>query len=160
MVTKCLRISVALCLAVVLAGCAHIPNQFREDGPAVSASWESPTSADLKDRATAVESYSREWDLATVYPESGAVTHWPLYFEDPFADKGHGRTDETHPFDVHRLGWEDYVAFPYCLARHTANWLFLPVSAVVTPPWTLMESDGQLSKQLLGYDHDATRAGK
>jgi hypothetical protein len=34
----------------------------------------------------------------------------------------------------------------------------LPVSAVVTPPCMLMESDGQLSRQALGYDHDATRA--
>lgn len=30
--------------------------------------------------------------------------------------------------------------------------------AAVTPLWALMESDGNLSKQLFGYDHDATRA--
>jgi hypothetical protein len=32
-----------------------------------------------------------------------------------------------------------------------------PVSAVVTPPFTLMGSDGVLSRQALGYDHDAER---
>lgn len=33
--------------------------------------------------------------------------------------------------------------------------MLLPASAVVTPPWTVMVSDGQISRQLLGYDHDA-----
>lgn len=157
---RCLVVFMSCCLSILLSGCAHIPNQFREDGPSVSAEWDSPTAADVKSRTAAAESNCRDWELATVSVESGAVTHWPLYFEDPFVDKGHGRTDETHPFDVHRLGWEDYLALPYCLARHTANWLLLPASAVVTPPWTLMESDGRLSRQLLGYDHDATRASE
>jgi hypothetical protein len=73
--------------------------------------------------------------------------HGPLYFEDPFEDKG-----TTYE---HRLGWEDWFAMPYSYARYTLNWLALPVSMIVTPPWTAMESDGRLSKQLLGYDHDA-----
>ena len=153
-----LQIGVACSLVLLLAGCAHVPNQFRDDGPAVTAQWDSPTALDVKERGQPAEPSNRGWETITVAAESGAVTHWPLYFEDPFEDKGHGRTDETHPGDVYRLGWEDYVAFPYGLARYTANWLFLPVSAVVTPPWTLMESDGRLSRQALGYDHDATRA--
>lgn len=147
-----------LVLVVVLAGCAHVPNQFREDGPSVGVNLDSPTVQDVKSRVSPAEQSCRGWQVQTVSAESGAVTHWPLYFEDPFEDKGHGRTDETHPGDVYRLGWEDYLAMPYGLARFTANWLMLPVSAVVTPPWTLMESDGKLSRQLLGYDHDATRA--
>ena len=126
----------------------------------MTADRDSPTAADVKARVGLAEPRHRDWEVRTVSAERGAVTHWPLYFEDPFEDKGHGRTDQTHPHDVHRLGWEDYVAFPYCFARFTANWLFLPVSAVVTPPWTLMESDGELSQQALGYDHDATRAGQ
>jgi hypothetical protein len=36
----------------------------------------------------------------------------------------------------------------------------MPVSLIVTPPWTVMESDGELSEQALGYDHDAQPAGK
>ncbi len=89
---------------------------------------------------------------------SGVVEHGPLYFEDPFVDKGAGRTEQTDPGNVYRLGWEDWVALPYGYARHVLNLVALPVSAVVTPPWTRMESDGHLSRQILGYDHDATPA--
>ncbi len=142
-------------LVALVAGCAHVPNQFRETGPAVSADWDSPSAADILARYAPSEPRRRDWPVQTVAARSGAIAHWPLYFEDPFEDKGDGRTDETHARDVHRLGWEDYMAFPYCFARFTANWLMLPVSALVTPPWTVMESDGHLSRQLLGYDHDA-----
>lgn len=153
--TTCLA---AVAAAVCLGGCAHSPNQFVEDGPSVFVSWNSPTADDVLEHTPPAEPRQRDWEPKTVTMRSGAVTHWPLYFEDPFVDKGDGRTDETHPGNVHRLGWEDLVAVPYGLARHTVNWLFLPVSAIVTPPWTLMVSDGRLSKQALGYDHDATRA--
>ena len=90
-----------------------------------------------------------EWPPLTYGPASGIVTHWPLYFEDPFVDKGAGRTDCTNPRNVYRLGWEDFVAAPYGLGRHIVNWMFLPASAVVTPPWTVMASDGKLSRRWL-----------
>jgi hypothetical protein len=138
-------------------GCTYVPNQFREDGPAVRAQEDSPTTADVKARYAAAEPRQRGWGGTTVCAESGAVAHLPLYFEDPFEDKGHGRTDETDPHNVYRGGWEDYFAMGYCYARFTGNWLLLPASAIVTTPWTIMESDGKLSRQLLGYDHDAER---
>ncbi|MCK4343432.1 MAG: hypothetical protein KAY37_17095 [Phycisphaerae bacterium] len=136
-------------------GCALTPNYYREDGPSVTAAWDSPTAADVKARYEPLEPRHRAWGAMTVACESGAVAHYPLYFEDPFEDKGHGRTDATQPHNVYRLGWEDWLAIPYGISRFTANWLLLPVSAVVTPPGTVMESDGRLSRQLLGYDHDA-----
>lgn len=124
----------------------------------MSAEWDSPTAQSVKNRVQPpTEQPHRDWRTTYVAAESGAIQHEPLYFEDPFEDKGDGRTDQTDPHNVYRLGWEDYVAFPYCFARYTANWLLLPVSAIVTPPWTTMESDGELSRQLLGYDHDAER---
>ncbi len=123
--------------------------------PSTTASWDSPTAADVKARYAAAEPTNRGWQPTTVAPESGIVSHLPLYMEDPFEDKGHGRTDETHPHDVYRGGWEDYVAIPYGFSRFPGNWLMFPVSAVVTTPWTIMESDSYLSRQLLGYDHDA-----
>jgi len=154
---KPVAVGLAAALVLLLAGgCRHVPNQFREDGPAVSTNWETPTSADVKTRVAPAEPRSRGWPTVTVSPARGAVQHEPVYFEDPFADKGDGRTDQTDPGNVHRLGWEDYLAMPYCLGRHILNWMFLPLSAVVTPPWTVMESDGVLSRQLLGYDHDTT----
>ena len=133
----------------LLSGCAHVPNQWREDGPSTVMDWDSPTAADVYARFEPAVQLQRDWPRIEVAAESGAVTHWPLYFEDPFEDKGAGRAE-------YRLGWEDYLAMPYGYARFTLNWLLLPVSAVVTPPWTLMESDGVLSRQRLGYDHDAT----
>ncbi len=147
-------------VGLVVAGCAHLPNHYRETGPATVEPWSSPTTADIYERFESAELRHRDWGAMTVCAESGAVVHWPLYFEDPFVDKGDGRPDETDPHNVYRLGWEDWVAFPYGISRFTANWLLLPVSAIVTPPWTLMESDGELSQQLAWYDHDARRLGR
>ncbi len=82
------------------------------------------------------------------HAESGTVTHGPLYFEDPFEDKG----SEDGQF-----AWtgEDYLQIFYWRGRFLLNGIAFPVSAVVTPPWTVMCSDGRLSRQALGYDHDA-----
>lgn len=140
------------------AGCQIAPNFYREDGPSVTMQWETPTTADVKARFESAPARDRGWEPAVVSAESGVVEHYPIYFEDPFVVKGHGRTDATHPHNVYRQGWEDWVAFPYGLSRFTLNWLLLPVSAVVTPPWTVMESDGEVSEQFLGPDHDATPA--
>lgn len=150
----------ALGIGVMAAGCAHVPNQFKETGPATTERLLTPSAAAILEGYASAGAGTRGWEPLRYSAMDGTVTHWPLYFEDPFEDKGHGRTDETHPKNVYRLGWEDYVAMPYGLARYTLNWLFLPVSAVVTPPWTLMESDGVLSRQMLGYDHDAIPASR
>lgn len=136
------------------AGCAATPNQWREDGPAATQTWSSPTVAAIESQYEPAEQRHRQWREMTVADAGGAVTHWPLYFEDPFVDKSHGRTGKNK----YHLGWEDFVAGPYGYARHTLNWMFWPVSGIVTPPWRLMESDGELSEQALGYDHDAERS--
>lgn len=156
MLAKATTLSAALILVSTL-GCAHVPNHYRESGPSTTMQWESPTATDVKARFKPAEPRGRDWTTATVCTQSGVVSHWPLYFEDPFEDKGHGRTDATDPHNVYHLGWEDWVAVPYGISRFTLNWLMLPVSAVVTPPCTVMESDGVISKQLVWYDHDATR---
>lgn len=137
--------------AACMWGCAHVPNQWVEDGPATKESWETPTSRDLTMKYQPAEQRRHLGEPLSVSAERGAVDHGPLYLEDPFADKGHGREGSN----VYYIGWEDYVALPYCFARYTLNWLALPVSMVVTPPWTVMESDGEISKQILWYDHDA-----
>lgn len=151
-------VSLSLLVLSFSSGCAIGVNHFKEDGPSTTMNWDSPTTADVRARFAEAPPRERGWEATTVAAESGGVYHYPLYFEDPFVDKGHGRTDETHPHDVYRGGWEDYVALPYCPARFVGNVLLFPASVVVTPPWTIMESDGRLSKQLLGYDHDATPA--
>jgi hypothetical protein len=132
---------------------------FREDGPATTTPLDSPTAADIKAHYAEAPIVHRPWPPMDVEAESGAVVHGPLYFEDPFIDKGSGRTDQTDPNNVYRYGWEDVVAVPYVYSRYTLDWLALPVSMIVTPPWTPMESDGEISKQALGYDHDAAPVG-
>ena len=91
----------------------------------------------------------RDWPESSVSAEDGTVTHWPVWWEDPFVDKGSddGRVAWT---------WEDLLAFGYGPARFVLNTVALPVSAVVTPPGTVLCSDGKISKQLVWRDHDAT----
>ena len=140
-------------LGILATGCAHIPNQWREDGPSTQESWVSPTARDVCQKYAPAPQQHRDWEPTTCHAACGAVTHWPLYMEDPFVDKGHGREGDNK----YHIGWEDYVAMPYVYARYTLNWLMLPVSAIVTPPCTVMVSDGEISKQILWYDHDAER---
>jgi hypothetical protein len=133
------------------ASCAPINNQWRETGPAVTEDWNSPTADDVYARFQPAVEKGRDWPAESTAPEDGGVIHGALYFEDPFEDKGAGRTG----MNKYYIGWEDYVALAYGYPRFTLNWLGFPVSIIVTPPWTLMRSDGQLSRQALGYDHDA-----
>ena len=150
-------LAAALCavlLSPALTGCAHIANQWVEDGPAVTESSETPTSRDVIEKHSPAEQRHRQGETLCVSLEPGTVVHGPIYMEDPFVDKGAGREG----LNKYHTGWEDCIALPYCIARYTLNWLFSPVSMVVTPPWTKMESDGEISKQILWYDHDAARA--
>src|SRR5262245_18802126 len=151
--TNCLRAFVPSCL--LLVGCAHVPNQFVEDSPASGGNLDSDTVRDLYANQQPAPYRERGWAQTSTAAESGAVIHWPLYTEDPFEDKGTDRPDGPNKY---HLGWEDYVAMPYSFSRFTLNVMAMPVSLVVQPPWKLMESDGVISKQCLGYDHDATAA--
>jgi hypothetical protein len=136
---------------LVFPGCAQIHNHWAEDGPSTVMSAESASAADILATQAPAPQRQREWHGMPLAAADGTVTHGPLYFEDPFEDKGHGR-------GTFQIGWEDYVAMPYGFARYLLNGIALPVSMAVTWPWTAMESDGVLSRQLLGYDHDAIAA--
>ena len=92
----------------------------------------------------------REYAQTPVCAQDGAVTHGPLYFEDPFEDQG--SNDE-------RFAWtgEEYLYFLYGPGRFLLNGAFFPVSAVVTPPWVVMASDGHPGCRAWGEKHDAQR---
>jgi hypothetical protein len=81
----------------------------------------------------------------------GTVTHGPLFFEDGFEDQG----SEDGQF-----AWtgEDYLQMFYWRGRFLVNALCFPVSAVVTPPWVVMASDGEPSRRIAGLNHDAARS--
>ena len=140
-------------LAVLLglfAGCS----KFRDANPFVDRS----TPGDAVSTPSADGIYAankgapikrqRVWDQAATTYEDEDVTHWPLWWEDPFEDKG----SEDNQF---AWTYEDFLAMPYGLGRFLLNTMAWPVSATVTHPGTVMASDGELSKQPLGYDHDA-----
>jgi hypothetical protein len=80
-----------------------------------------------------------------------AVTHAPLYFEDPY---------ESPACDDGRYAWRgtDYWYMAYGPARWMANGLLFPVSVIATPPWLLMESDGVAEQRICCEQHDARRA--
>ena len=92
----------------------------------------------------------REYDQTAVCPQDGMVTHGPLYFEDPFESRGSNDG---------RFAWtgEEYLYFLYGPGRFLLNGAFFPVSAVVTPPWLVMASDGHPGRRAWGEDHDAER---
>lgn len=138
----------AAAAAVWLCGCHKIENQFAEDGPSSHVELDSATVRDLRAQGDADHPQrERHWEKSRFALRDGVVWHGPLYFQDPFEDKGAGHEER-------RMGWEDFVAAPYGFSRFTLNWLGSPVSMIVNPPWQTTESDGELSCQLLGYDHD------
>jgi hypothetical protein len=155
----------ATTMITALSGCAHVNNPFVDSGAMVepemtTRSTEGYTAGAKSEDRTTIQQ-QRTWPASDVIRENGAVSHWPLWFEDPFEDKGNGYTpvaDRDAPDIQFAWNWVDYFHIAYGPGRmifvNTASW---PISAAVTPPGTLMESDGYISKGLLGYDHDAKR---
>lgn len=140
-----LAVGLVVCL---LAGACNQPpslNAWRDDSISPAA-WS--TASEEGVLAAGHEPVLRHRDVPPAYaPMARAeVSHWPLWYEDPFEDKG----DEDGQF---ALTWVDYLAMPYSYARSHLNTIGLPVSIVVQPPWTPMVSDGQVGP---GPNHDAT----
>ena len=85
---------------------------------------------------------------AIVSAGNGAVKHGPVYFEDPFEETGG---------DDRSFAWtgEDYWHSLYGPSRFLVSAVLFPVSAALTPPWQVMESDGQPGRRVFGMEHDA-----
>ncbi len=130
-------------------GCNELINPFVDDVPA-TAEVSTASVAGVEQADVTTDLRTRGFEPAYACAQDGTVAHWPLWWEDPFVDKG--SADARFAWT-----WEDYFAFPYGLGRSLVNTMGWPVSAVVTPPFTVMGSDGVLSRQALGYDHDAAR---
>ncbi len=154
-------LAVALAVAAALvSGCQHGESPFTEElagGPPVTTpSAEAARAASVEPTLT-----QRPHAHAEVRSAGGVVTHGPLYFEDPYESP----SDED---DVFEWSGEDYAHMAYGPARFLVNTVLFPVSAAVTPPWLVMESDGQGTKVLKAADNreddassdDATVSGK
>jgi len=137
---------------VVLSGCQLMVDPFRDE---LEGRQEMTTASVEGVRAAQTTPTVRQRDYATfeLRAEDEGVTHGPLYFEDSSEDRGS---------DDGRFAWtgEDYLHLFYWRGRFLVNTVFFPVSAVATPPWTVMESDGRISRQSLGFEYDATRCAE
>ncbi len=144
------RVAWLAAVSTLAVGCANIPNMFSQESPAYETTLATPASLDVRANFMPADQRHRTWETATVAAKSSDVRHGPLYFQDPIASQGASYAN--------RWGWEDYAAAAYSPARFALNLVAFPVSAVVQPPWMPMASDGVLSRQALGYDHDAIPA--
>lgn len=145
------RLLLTLALAGLVVGCTDARDWWSEEP--IGAEWQSAAAKDLYDTREPAEALCRFDEPIPTSAESGAIEHWPLWFEDPFVDSGHGRTGDNKYY----VGWEDYLALAYDYPRFTLNWLFFPVSVVVTPPWAIMESNGRVEPvhDKPHFNHDA-----
>lgn len=135
-----------LALGWLASGCHEYVNPWTDNTVGTEAVTTASVAA-AEAQHKPVVSRQREYAPAALMAQDGSVRHFPLWFEDPFEDRGS---------DDGRFAWtyEDYVAAPYGLARMVLNTLALPISALVHPPVPHMVSDGVTSRQALGYDHD------
>jgi hypothetical protein len=107
--------------------------------------WTTPSQEGILAAARSPVIRERPVEPAVAPDVDWGVPHFPLWWEDPFEDKG-SRDGQF------RWTWEDYFAMPYSLGRSLLNTAAFPVSAIVTPPGTPMVSDGVVRKH-----HDAER---
>jgi hypothetical protein len=149
-------------LVLVGAGCAHLNNPYKDSGALIETEMTTASTEGYQGRAEFGQSPRRNWAASQVRYENGAVSHWPLWFEDPFEDKGNAFrpvADRDAPDNEFARNWVDYLHIPYGPGRmiflNAALW---PASAIVTPPGTLMESNGRIDKGILWHDHDAKRS--
>jgi len=152
-----------VCLSAA-AGCnkAHLNDPFVDHGALLRVDMTTPSAEGYRSQTPGEPHANRAWDESTAWQRSGDVTHWPIWWEDPFIDKGNdptGPDDRDAADQTFAVACVDLLAIPYGWGRFVLNSVAWPVSAVVTPPGTLMASDGRLSRGCLGYDHDAARAG-
>jgi len=136
----------------VVAGCSTSGpgvNPFKDDSISESQ-WTTPSAEGVLAASAGPSLRHLDWPPSEARIEPVGVPHWPLWWEDPFEDKGSVNNSFAWTY-------EDYVALPYGYGRFLLNTIAWPVSAVVTPPGTVEASDGYISRQALGYDHDAIK---
>lgn len=145
----CLAGGCSAVAAALLGGCSELINPYVDEVPATSEVYTASV-AGVQQADTSPVMRVRDFEPAYVSAQDGTVSHWPLGWEDPLVDRGSADGQ-------YALTWEDYVAIPYGLGRSLVNTMGWPISVAVLPPYTVMGSDGVLSRQALGYDHDAAR---
>ena len=147
--TRWTRILATITAALPAAGCQLVVDPFTDE--LASQRMVTTASADGARAAQATPTILRRpYEPTTVSAEDGSVTHGPLYFEDGF---------ENLCSDDGEFAWtaEDYLHLSYWHGRFILHGLLFPVSAAITPPWIVMESDGRLGARTFGFQYDARR---
>ncbi len=163
-----LKLFMHVCLGAAAAGltassaCSHLNDPFKDSSATIDAEMTTASADGFRGKSEFYVPLHRRGAITTVLYENGSVSHWPLWFEDPFEDKGNDVTDPNDrdaPDNHFAWNWVDYLHGAYGPGRaFFVNGVLWPLSAIVTPPGTLMESDGRISKGLLCHDHDAKRS--
>jgi hypothetical protein len=153
--------------AGMLGGCAsgasQINNPWKDSSVAINSDMQTPSAEAYSKggRAELQIDHARTWAPGIVMYHNGAVTHWPLWFEDPLEYYGNAYptpADRDAPDNVFAWNWIDYFDLAYGPSREYLNIIGWPVSAIVSPPGTLMASDGRIEKSWQGYAFDERRA--
>lgn len=159
-----LKLSLGGLLVGVAAGCAHLNDPYRDSGAAIDGDMITASSEGYSAKPDASSEMQRSGPPWLAVYKSGAVTHWPVYTEDPFEDLGNRDTpykdpsERDAPDNVFAWNWVDYFHIAYGPARYCVNLVGSPASLVLTPPGTLMESDGRVAKSWQGYVFDEHRS--
>lgn len=131
------------------SGCMPLVRPFTDElqgSPRVTT----PSVETVQAEATTPRVATRDFEESQRAPVSGAVSHTPLYFEDPYEA-------DSNPDDHFAWDAKDYWQLVYWRGRFLVNAVIFPVVAVLNPPWRVMESDGVPGPRMFGEMHDAAR---
>ena len=119
----------ALAMCFALGACQHVENPFRDETIPADAIT-TATATGIRQHGAEPAYAQRNWPRQVVVCHSGMVTHWPLWWEDPFEDMG----SDDHQF---AWTWEDGVALPACIGRWMINTAGFPAGPFRTDRGTL-----------------------
>lgn len=156
--TAAAGVLVATALSIGAAGgCNQLNNPFKDSTAYAQADMTTPSADVYLAKPPTTTLAQRNLPASDVYYESGLVTHWPLWFEDPFEYKGNDRTnpvDRDAPDNVFAWNAVDYFDIAYGPSRMILNAFGLTVSVFPEPPGKVMESNGRIQKWFGQYDYD------
>ena len=138
-----------LAAAVLTGGCHMMVDPFADELAGQNAVTTASLEGIRASGATPIV-HAIDGDAFEVFTKDGSISHGPLYFEDSYA--GDGSEDG-------QFAWtgQDYLHIPVEWGRSILNAVFFPISALDTPPWKAMVSDGYPSRCVWGTHYDAKR---
>src|SRR5262249_45474856 len=92
--SKCSRYAAAsVVLLTWSAGCRQLNNVWVDSGIWANSELTPPPAEGFRERDKPPPQTQRDYPRSRIHGFNGAVTHWPVWWGDPFVDKGNGRTD-------------------------------------------------------------------